>query len=101
MGIFDRFRSNPSTPKGYSEVKFDFTEAPSFKSEDEMWAYVEEQEEILNQLEDVFSKVKKKLQHTKEFPNRPHRSKRLNGLQITRKRSSASPALAPGPERGH
>lgn len=34
--------------------------APFFKSEEEMWAYIEEQEEILNRLEDIFAKVKKK-----------------------------------------
>jgi TPR repeat protein len=33
---------------------------PSFKSDDEMWAFIEQQEVLLNQLDDVFSKVLKK-----------------------------------------
>ncbi|HWZ34165.1 MAG TPA: tetratricopeptide repeat protein [Bryobacteraceae bacterium] len=32
---------------------------PSFKSDDEMWAYIEEQETLLNQLDDVFLKKPK------------------------------------------
>jgi TPR repeat protein len=33
---------------------------PSFKSDEELWAYIEEQEALLNQFGDVFSKVRKK-----------------------------------------
>jgi TPR repeat protein len=33
---------------------------PPVKSDDEMWAYIEEQERILNQMDDVFSKARSK-----------------------------------------
>jgi TPR repeat protein len=33
---------------------------PSFKSDEEMWAYIEEQEALINQFNDVFSKARKK-----------------------------------------
>jgi|SRR5579872_2045488 len=41
---------------------------PSFKSDKEFWEYVEEQEALLNQLDDVFSKVGKK-QNPHEGPS--------------------------------
>src|SRR5437899_3074987 len=44
---------------------------PSFKSEDQMWAHIEEQEDILNQLDDVFAKVKKKPKPHEGIPESP------------------------------
>ncbi len=34
-------------------------QTPPFKSDDELWAYIEEQERLLNQLDECFSKVRK------------------------------------------
>jgi hypothetical protein len=33
---------------------------PSFKSDEELWAYIEQQEPLLNQLDDVFSDARNK-----------------------------------------
>jgi TPR repeat protein len=33
---------------------------PSFKSDEELWAYIEEQEALLNRLDDIFSKARRK-----------------------------------------
>src|SRR5580700_10814277 len=38
----------------------DDTKKLSFKSDEELWAYIEEQEALLNQLDDVFPKARKK-----------------------------------------
>lgn len=44
---------------------------PSFKSDEELWAYIEEQEALLNQLDDAFSKVKKKPRPHEGTPESP------------------------------
>jgi TPR repeat protein len=44
---------------------------PSFKSAEELWGYIEEQEALLNQLDDVFSKVGKKQKPHQELSKAP------------------------------
>ena len=55
---------------------------PPFKSEDEMWAYIEEQEALLNQLDDVFSKVRKKPKPHEGIPEAPAPFEEMERLAI-------------------